>query len=307
MLARAKINLGLEVGRRDRSGLHPVATILAELTLADELIAEPAPAWRLTVERDDSLTGPLSGWPERAEDNLISRAGRCMIEHFGSEIGCWHVTVLKRIPAGAGLGGGSSDAAAWIRMMAEHYPNLAERVWKAVETLGKDIGFFRRGGLQWGSGYGELLEPIMAPDFDPYVILANPGFPLSTSAVYQAFDQIQARRTSSRLWSIRDAIVRGAMPEALTNDLEPAAFMVAPELREFAQGLNDLAAQIQGRWWLTGSGSTYYILVTDEDRAEWLYGALKGQAAWTAMGRLAQRAVTQSLTTQSPVAQKERG
>ncbi len=290
MLARAKINLGLEVGRRDQWGLHPIATIMAELTLADELTAEAAAGWRLTVQADDSLPGPLSGWPQHAGENLVSRAGQLMTDCVGPEAGRWQVTVLKRIPASAGLGGGSSDAAAWIRMLAEHHPDQAERAWKEAESLGRDIGFFRRGGLQWGSGYGELLEPIAAPAFDPYVVLANPGFPLSTTAVYQAFDQIEPRRTPSRLWSIRDAIVQGAIPEALINDLEPAAFMVAPELREFAQTLNDLATPfLPARWWLTGSGPTYYLLVADEDRATRLHGVLKGRVAWTAMGRLAPR------------------
>lgn len=269
MLARAKINLGLEVDEVDANGLHPLRTIFAEISLADELTAEPAPAWQLDVG------GNEQDCPPNPEDNLVWRAEELVMavsrQGKGKRIGHgWRVNLVKRIPAGAGLGGASSDAAAWIRFQSRKDPALADALWRAAADLGKDIPFFRHGGVQFGSGYGEGLRPIAAPGFRPYVILANPGRPLSTAAVYRAFDQVaRVARPRVNLETIERAIVAGTLPEVLENQLEPAAYLVDSALREFSVALRRWSGGVV--WWLSGSGATYYILERDQDRAAWLH------------------------------------
>ena len=268
MLARAKINLGLNVEPRNRSGFHPLTTIFAEIALADELTVEPASQWRLEMGGEEALG--LS-----TDDNLIVRA-EAMANLDEHRLGPWRVHLTKHIPVGAGLGGGSSDAGAWIRFRAERDPAQSERLWRQAADLGKDIPFFRHGGIQYASAYGECLRTLEAPSFQPWVVLAHPGRPLATATVYQAFDQIVAEGRQSQqvaLAEVEQSLSRGEIPLDLSNQLERAAMRVDPALVDFHLALRQ--ASDGEKWWLSGSGATYYILINDEERAKWLYQSIR--------------------------------
>ncbi len=282
--AWAKINLGLEVDAVDILGYHPIRTLMAEISLADQLSIEPAPAWQLEIsgESSDGVGDP--------EDNLVWRAEQLVqvLTSGGApedQDRSWRVRLAKRIPVGAGLGGGSADAAAWLRHRTDGMPKAAPAVWSAASRLGTDIPFFRLGGIQFADGYGEHLRPIAAGQFRPFVLIAHPGQALSTALVYQAFDQMAPPPISSEaLPAVERAVVRGEIPFGLSNWLEPAAHRVAPGLRDFCQALADWSEGLA--WSLSGSGASYYILIADEDKARWLFESIRQRTPRVWIGRV---------------------
>ncbi|MCL4520385.1 MAG: hypothetical protein M1415_02160 [Firmicutes bacterium] len=268
MLAWAKINLGLEVDPVDASGFHPIRTVMAEISLADELRVEPSSSWHMEV------SGDFGSCPPDPRENLVWRAEQLLADGHRRSMAPFRVRLQKSIPAGAGLGGGSADAAAWLRYRDPHDLASADAIWQAAAILGKDIPFFRHGGVQVVSGYGEILRPLKAPNFRPYVLVAHPGWALPTAAVYQAFDRIPgAHQPLTSLAEVEDTLGQGAIPECLANQLEPAAHRVAPSLRDFSIALSRWSEGLP--WWLAGSGSAYYILIAEEDKARWLFDSIK--------------------------------
>jgi 4-diphosphocytidyl-2-C-methyl-D-erythritol kinase len=172
---------------------------------------------------------------------------------------------------GAGLGGGSSDAAALIRWAFEGSGQLRDWDFLAqTAQLGMDVPFFVIGGAARAQGYGERLQTM--PSLSARgVVLANPGAPLSTSAVYEAFDEAGASsRESVRIDAVVQALTSGQWPDAadLHNDLEWAAFQIMPSLREFRDVIGSAAED--AAFALSGSGPTYYIFGSDEDWAQWM-------------------------------------
>ncbi len=298
MRAFAKINLGLEVDPRDADGFHPLRTIFAEISWADCLTVEPAQQWQLTVTGDAALGA------EDLSHNLVWRAEQA-IQSVAIALGhqkeaewslplllpSWHVTLNKVVPAGAGLGGGSADAAAWIRYRTAGWSESAvETIWQTASQLGKDLAFFRRGGIQRAEGYGDRLQPIPAAQFNPWVVVAYPGQSLSTARVYAAFDAIFPGATRKEtgnhdaLAAAEQSIRAGRIPNRLINQLEPAAHRVDPALKEFSEALRRWSQE--SGWCLTGSGSAYYILIADDDRAKWVYESIQLRVPRAWMGRI---------------------
>lgn len=174
--ATAKLNLALVVGPRRADGKHEVVTVLQRLDLADRVSLEPAPRLRVTGFRDDTL---------------VARALAGLAEAAGVEPR-WAARIVKRIPVAAGLAGGSSDAAAALRLANETLepPLPAERLRELAAALGADVPFFLCPGPQLGEGDGSRLTPLDLPQ-DYWVVLLLPkgeGKP-STASVYAAFDE----------------------------------------------------------------------------------------------------------------------
>jgi 4-diphosphocytidyl-2-C-methyl-D-erythritol kinase len=173
--APAKINLALVVGPRREDGKHEVVTVYEQIALADTLTLEPAED--LDVE----------GFPA---DTLVTRALMSLADAAGVEP-CWKVSIEKRIPVGAGLGGGSSDAAAALRLangtLAE--PLDDRRLHDIAAALGADVPLFLNSGPQLGQGDGTELTPLELPrGYVVVVLLPNGATKHSTKAVYDAFD-----------------------------------------------------------------------------------------------------------------------
>ena len=213
-LAPAKLTVSLRItGVRD-DGYHLIDAEMVSLDLADELTFQPG----------DSLTiTGASGLPVPTDDtNLVRRAlvlaGRTA-----------HVHLTKRIPAGAGLGGGSTDAAAVLRWAGVDDPTLAA-------SIGADVPFCLRGGRARVTGVGERLEPL---SFEPRTFtIVMPPFGCATPDVYRAWDSLGGPRADG------------------PNDLEPAALLVEPRLVEW----RDRLAAATGRTpTLAGSGSTWFV------------------------------------------------
>ena len=239
--ARAKINLALVVGPHRSDGKHEVATVLQHIELADGIVL----AVGLALE--------IRGFPE---DTLVRDALLALAAAAGV-VPHWNVTIEKEIPVAAGLGGGSSDAAAALRLANETLaePLAAERLHEIAAGIGADVPFFLTQGPQLGTGDGTQLESLELPrDYSVVVVLPTGTDKPSTSAVYEAFggaDGFEVRRDL-----VRKAVAAGDLAALPPNDL--ASSPVSDELR----GLGAFRADV------TGAGPAVYGLFTDLDRAE---------------------------------------
>ncbi|MEZ6183990.1 MAG: 4-(cytidine 5'-diphospho)-2-C-methyl-D-erythritol kinase [Planctomycetota bacterium] len=269
--APAKTNLFLEILGKRPDGYHALDTVFVELSLADALRVEPAPEGTL------SLT--IEGAPELAQepDNLVLRAARLLRARRGSpELGA-EVTLTKHVPIGGGLGGGSSDAAAALRAL-NHLWELAAapaELEALAGELGSDVAFFVRGGVQRGTGRGEVLEPIPPCPALPLVLLVPP-FGCPTPAVYRAL----AGSIPERPRRPRDLVsALGHGPEAVAaqvfNRLEGAALSAFPALAPLLADLRAAPGVLAG--WVSGSGSTLIGLCATPPEADVAAAALAAQ------------------------------
>lgn len=214
MTAPAKLTVSLRITGVRSDGFHLIDAEMVSIDLCDEL--RFAEGDGLAVIGATGLAVPAG------DDNLVRRALRLAGRTA-------HVTLTKRIPAGAGLGGGSADAAAVLRWAGIHDPERAV-------TLGADVAFCVRGGRARVTGIGEVLEPL--DHVDRTFTLVTPPFGCSTPAVYRAWDDL------------------GGPTADGPNDLEAAAVAVAPQLAEW----RDRLAAATGRApVLAGSGSTWFV------------------------------------------------
>jgi 4-diphosphocytidyl-2-C-methyl-D-erythritol kinase len=239
--APAKINLALVVGPRRPDGKHEVATVLQRIELADGILLAASLALEVTGFPEDTLV----------RDALLALAAAASVEPL------WLVSIDKRIPVSAGLGGGSSDAAAALRLANETLsdPLPDGRLHEVAAGVGADVPFFLTQGPQLGTGDGTQLEPLdLARDYWVVVVLPTGIAKPSTAAVYEAFrgdDGFEERRDL-----LREALRAGDLAALPPNDL--AASPIANELR----GLGAFRADV------TGAGPAVYGLFADRDRAE---------------------------------------
>lgn len=269
--APAKINLWLRVGDPQPSGFHAIDTLFCALHLADSVMVRPAddPAVQLEV----GYAKPLRETPDMgpAADNLAVRAARAFAERAGLD-GAPGVRLVKRIPAGAGLGGGSSDAAAVLRGLARLHPGtLGPEALAAVgEKLGSDVPFFVRGTpLAHGTGRGEQLRSLPPLPARP-VVVAIPEFEIATAEAYRWLDEDRGPESGRERALGDDAHAAdseldwGAVAEAAVNDFEAPVFRRYPELGELKARLVDAGASPA---LLAGSGSTVFGVFHHSERA----------------------------------------
>jgi 4-diphosphocytidyl-2-C-methyl-D-erythritol kinase len=245
--AFAKINLGLVVGPRRADGKHELITVLQCVDLHDDLELEPA----------DELT--IEGF---AADTIVRAALEELARASGTEPR-WSVRIGKHIPVAAGLGGGSTDAAAALRLANAALPDPLplERLQRIAATIGADVPFFLRGGAQLGTGDGTELEPAELPiDYEVVLVVPHGESKKSTAAVYDAFD---ARRGDEGFDS-RAAALRRALASVVTaTDLAalPSNDLVSSPLAEQLTSAGAFRADV------TGAGPTVYGLFERLDDA----------------------------------------
>ncbi len=173
--APAKLNLALVVGPLRPDGKHEVASLMVPIELADGIELEPA--GQLSVE----------GF---AGDMLVRRSLEDLVRASDTDRS-WRVTIEKRIPVAAGLGGGSSDAAAALRLANDDLaePLSPDELHRLAATLGADVPFFLSPGPKLASGDGTTLEPVeLSGDFDVLILMPEGTSKTATAAVYQEFD-----------------------------------------------------------------------------------------------------------------------
>lgn len=256
MSAPAKVNLFLRVvGVRD-DGYHEIESVMQTVSLFDRLVMERAPVTRVSFETE----GPAPESPD-----LIERAMGVFNQMVGGTQGA-EVIVEKQIPIGAGLGGGSSDAAAALmgidRMMGGLTP--PKLLSEIASDVGSDVPFFLNGGTALVSGRGEIVKSL--PSFEAWWVIGVPEFSMSTEEVYAAFDRFGSSQGTSLL-EFLDALSTGEVGEVgglLHNDLEIAAFDLQPELRDLKEEMRGAGALGAV---MTGSGSAILGLCRDEEHA----------------------------------------
>jgi 4-diphosphocytidyl-2-C-methyl-D-erythritol kinase len=264
-LSAAKINLTLEILGRRPDGFHELATWMLPVGLCDSIEIEPA-----SLPSFCSNVSELKG----DQSNLVIQAVQ-VFNQAASIDTAYAIRLEKNIPVGAGLGGGSSNAAATLRSLnALHnfrfdLPELEE----LAARLGSDVAFFIRGQSAWCTGRGERIESRVFPG-DLWICLFKPGFAISTAGAYRAYSQLAADRKRGREADTQWGKLR--------NDLEPAVFpkylflgLVKDWLHEQSETLFAL---------MCGSGSTIFAIVRSQGEGETLQGrfrAVFGEQTWS--------------------------
>jgi 4-diphosphocytidyl-2-C-methyl-D-erythritol kinase len=260
--APAKLNLGLEIVRRRADGFHDLRTIFQAIDLHDDLTVRERGRAGVSLV----VTGPEAPAVPSGPENLIVRAGEELARRRAPGRGV-EIRLTKRIPVGAGLGGGSSDAAATLLALEALWsldPDPRERARLALE-LGSDVPFFLVGGTALGEGRGERLTRVHAPPPCGW-ILAVPEFRVSTA---EAFRRVSPRLTGpkQRINILLTAFEKGDYDrffENLGNDLEAGVVRIQPRLAGIRLELLDHGALAVG---LTGSGSALYALTRSQGAA----------------------------------------
>lgn len=251
----AKINWTLRVhGRRD-DGYHEIESLVSAVTLYDELAFTPRGDSRFVLTCDDASV------PTDAR-NLICRAAAILLPEASNPVGL-DCRLVKRIPLGGGLGGGSSDAAATLlalnRVWSLDWPT--DRLMAAAARIGSDVPFFVQGGTAVISGRGEHVRPAPLA-WRGWVVLLLPGFPVSTAAVYQAWRPPTGEEERPRADEAAPPAVRWMA--AAYNMLEQPAISVCPALgRLMSRGVELVGRPVR----ISGSGSTLFTAFDSEDEA----------------------------------------
>ena len=265
-LAPAKINRELRIGSVRPDGFHEIFSRFTSIELADRLTAESSLA-RMAFSCDDPSI-PTD------EKNLVVLAAQRLASRLGTATGA-RIRLEKRVPVGAGLGGGSADAAVTLRLLASVWEAelAAGELEMIAATLGSDVPYFLTGGEADVRGRGERIEP--KPDGPAVELLVfAPPFSISTSEVYTA----HRRRNAGR----------GALPERLEiessgryfgpNDLEPAILSVRPEMEGLLRAARSASADAA----ITGSGSAIVLFEPFPDAAQRLAALALGSRFYRA-------------------------
>lgn len=285
--APAKINLFLRIKGRRPDGYHLLDTLMQKISLCDEVELSLC-SEGVGLECSGELV-PVS------KENLAVKAAELFLRvtegrRNRSEAGV-HIKLTKRIPVAAGLGGGSSDAAAILRGLNELYefPCSAEELAALGLQLGADVPFFLiAAGAARATGIGEILEPVASLSHLS-ILLVNPGFSVSTRWVYQTFALTKGEELSNLIPSQKDASgvlplsgPNGTMPlpPTMENDLETVTVAKFPEVGSIKGILLQNGA---ARALMSGSGPTVFGLFTDQQQANRCYALLRTRFVHTYM------------------------
>jgi len=267
----AKVNLTLRVLRKRADGYHDILSLMQRITLCDEMLFSP---------RADGIVVrcPESSLPQDV-GNIAYRAAAAFISRTKTPPGV-EITIRKRIPVAAGLGGGSSNAATTIMALNEMagYPLTREELMGMGTGLGADVPFFIFGVTAWASGIGDHLVSA-APLPCLWLVLVNPRFAVSTKMVYESLNlglTNQAIHYSIPRFSTLEDLIGG-----LTNDLEKVTLRRHPVLDHIKTLLLENGAR--GAL-MSGSGPTVFGIFTDEESALRAEKNLRQDNRWSVFG-----------------------
>lgn len=275
VLAPAKVNLTLRIVGRLPGGYHLLDSLVAPIAIFDEVRLRSCAQKR---GQDVIVSCSPAGAVAAGESNLAARAARLYLQRTDSSARV-EINLEKRIPIGAGLGGGSSDAAATLRLlnaMAED-PVPAALLADWALDLGADVPFFLAGGSARMRGIGEQLEAVRPPlDRRVALVVVFPGTLLETRHVYAKYDDLLT--TEGPVSKVRRLSVdRGPLYEWLENDLEAAAFRILPIVDNLKRQLRALGAQ--GAL-MTGSGSAVFGVWDGAEQARAAAQVLRAAGLW---------------------------
>ena len=262
----AKLNLALTVGPRDGRGMHPICSWMVTISLCDLMVITRLPenrpsryaiGWRADAPRPREID-----WPTASD--LAVRAHLAIQRHVQRPLPV-QLKLDKRIPVGSGLGGGSSDAAATLRVVDELFElGLTDDALRGIAAgLGSDVPFFVGGGSAIVHGFGERVDTLdEAPPLHAVVVFPDAACP--TGEVYRVFDG-RADGAALRADLVHALATRPVRPDGIFNDLAAAAIDVVPALAELLRRLAELAERPAH---VAGSGSSLFVLCDDDQHAE---------------------------------------
>jgi 4-diphosphocytidyl-2-C-methyl-D-erythritol kinase len=258
--APAKLNLYLHVLGRRADGYHDLDSLVAFVDIADTLHVAPAPEFRFEVL--GPMAGALKG--DDAEDNLCVRAARALADHLDRPLDL-ALTLVKRLPVAAGIGGGSSDAAATLKLLARFWgADVDDATLARIGIgLGADVPACLKAVAAEVHGIGEDVRPVAALP-PAAVVLVNPGFALPTARVFRAW---RATGAESPTWAT--PVHTGALATALIkrrNDLTQPAIDLEPAISEVLDALASRPDCLLAR--MSGSGATCFGLFENPEVAE---------------------------------------
>jgi 4-diphosphocytidyl-2-C-methyl-D-erythritol kinase len=298
VLAPAKINLHLRVGPTRADGFHPLLTWMVTAGLFDTLTFVRRRDDRPPAETSaaDDATGARAGGPAfalscdhpslpvDAAGNLVTRVATALADTL-SRVGegatahgafsGWtrervSAFLIKRIPPGAGLGGGSSDAATTLMALNARWKLDWSRrqLSEFAARFGSDLSFFFDAPSAVCTGRGEVVRPTPAPDICRWAVLVLPAISMPTPAVYKRFDEMGLGREDDVMtepdWLAWSKLPAAELLPRLVNDLEPPAFAIRPELGELRSALEQKLSRIVR---MSGSGSSLFTLCDTADEA----------------------------------------
>ncbi|MEU0676232.1 4-(cytidine 5'-diphospho)-2-C-methyl-D-erythritol kinase [Streptomyces sp. NPDC006172] len=272
----AKVNVQLAVGAARADGFHELANVFLAVGLYDEVTVTPADELRVTCEGPDAAQVPLD------RTNLAARAALALAERYGRSADV-HLHIAKDIPVAGGMAGGSADGAGALLACDALWGTGASRaeLLDICAELGSDVPFSLVGGAALGTGRGEKLTPLeVGGTFHWVFAMAERG--LSTPAVFREFDRLAQGRDVPQPAASPDALAAlakgdpDALAAAVTNDLQPAALSLFPELADTlaaGRAAGALAALV------SGSGPTTAFLARDPGSAAAVAEALRASGA----------------------------
>ena len=267
--APAKINLHLGIGGVRPDGFHDVTTVLHTLTLADTIRLTPAASFSLSCDTDLGIP---------AEQNLALRAARAFHQEFGEPAGV-AIELSKRVPSGAGLAGGSSDAAAVLAGLAEMTGHQDDpRLATVARELGADAAFFLAGGAVLMAGRGDLIVRTLPP-LEVAVALVKPPAPVHTALAYKEFDANPVAAVApDGVIAALEAGDAAALGASLTNNMTDCAIALVPDVADALAWVSTLPGVLGAA--VAGSGSSVFALCADEGVAARIANEAPARGLW---------------------------
>ncbi len=268
----AKVNLALHVRSRRDDGYHALESLFVFTCDGDVLTGRSVESGALTL----SVSGPFANALDNGGGNLVVKAAQALREYLGEKRGA-ALTLVKNLPVASGIGGGSADAAATLRLLGRLWnahipvPDL-ERI---ALSLGSDVPACLSSATQMVRGRGELLQGVDVSGLPGMpMLLVNPGVGISTARVFKAWDQVD--RGALAAGSLEGLIASGR------NDLEAAAVAIAPVIADVLGELRQCAGVRLAR--MSGSGATCFALFDEEADAKAAATVIRArQADWWVM------------------------
>lgn len=276
-LARAKINLFLHVTSRRDDGYHDLQSLVVFADIGDEIRVSGTDDGKISL----AVSGPFAGDIPTGGDNTVMKAANLLAGLAGGRATGVHIELVKNLPPASGIGGGSADAAATLRALADLWSGNGEdtgtkallELWRQVSTddimqatarkIGADVPVCIESRAAIMEGIGEKLSP--APTLPPcWLVLACPGVPLPTPAAFAGIDG-NFSAPAAVDGGFADAGELARWLEQTTNDLAPAAARIAPEIGDVIDELGRLDGAALAR--MSGSGSACFALFADEGAA----------------------------------------
>ncbi len=252
----AKINFGLFITEKRSDGFHNIETVFYPLSLSDQIVMRECDHLLIETDKPELNIDP--------ESNLMTRAVRLLQKETGKDLNC-RITLSKNIPMGAGLGGGSSNAASVLLGLNDLFSlgYSKEELRKFGLRLGSDVPFFIHPYPAVGKGRGEILTEIEM-ELKGIIVVVNPGIHVATAAAYQACKPAKPAYDLTKLNGLKDINYNILRPD-VKNDFEETVFPLFPVIGDLKRSFYDHGAEFS---LMSGSGSTVFGIFNDNKKAE---------------------------------------